>query len=77
MDLLIAVLTPLAALIGSYLGSRFTSAHQLRLERRVETAETILGLPVAKDPRASSVPILSVAGLHRGESDLWKTETVD
>ncbi len=44
MEVLIAVLTPLAALIGSYLGSRFTSAHQLRLERRVETAETILSL---------------------------------
>jgi hypothetical protein len=44
VELLIAVLTLPAALIGSYLGSWFTSAHQLRLERRLETAETILGL---------------------------------
>jgi hypothetical protein len=44
LEVLIAVLTPLAALIGSYLGSRLTSAHQLRLERRVETAETILAM---------------------------------
>ena len=39
MDVLTAVLTPFAALVGSYFGSRLTNAHQIRLQRRLETAE--------------------------------------
>ncbi len=43
-EVLIALLAPAAALVGSYWGSRVAGRDRLRYERRVEAAETVLAL---------------------------------
>lgn len=43
-EVVIAVLAPTAALVGSYWGSKVAGRDRLRFERRVETAETVLSL---------------------------------
>lgn len=44
MDVLIVLLAPAAALVGSHWGSRVAGREQLRYERRVDTVETVLTL---------------------------------
>lgn len=44
MDVLIVLLAPVAALVGSHWGSRVAGREQLRYERRVDTVETVLTL---------------------------------